>query len=66
MTQLNGRVDGLSVLEAEVAQANLSLYVQLTPMDEIRWDQVGAAWDRLERVRAERRGLRPVMDEAAA
>jgi hypothetical protein len=49
MTQLNGRVDRLSALEAEVAQANLSLYLQLTPMEEIRWREVAAAWDRLER-----------------
>ncbi len=43
------RIDG--ELEAEVAQANLSLYVQLTPMEAIQWPQVAAALERLDRLR---------------
>ena len=54
---VDGRV-ATSVLDLDVAAANLSLYLQLTPMDQIEWRQVAAALDRLERLRTEVRGLR--------
>lgn len=65
MMQLNGSVNPLVAMEVELAAANLSLYLQLTPMEKIDWHAVGEAWDRLERVRALGRGLRPVRGEAA-
>ena len=39
-----------AALELVVAAANLSLYVRLTPMELIRWPQVAAALDRLDRL----------------
>lgn len=43
----------VSELETELTQANLSLYLQLTPIDEIQWCEVAAAWDRLDRGRTD-------------
>lgn len=76
MMQLNGSVNPLVAMELELATANLSLYLQLTPMEKIDWPAVSEAWDRLEAVRTEDRGpasgrgltgggLRPVRGEAA-
>ena len=42
----------IEALEVELAQANLSLYLQLTPMEEIQWPQVAEVWDRLEQGRS--------------
>lgn len=65
MMQLNGSVNPLVAMELELATANLSLYLQLTPMEKIDWPAVAEAWDRLERVRVVGRGMRPVRGEAA-
>jgi hypothetical protein len=42
-------------MEAELAAANLSLYLRLTPMEQIQWREVAAAWDRLDRMREQGR-----------
>lgn len=53
-------------LEVELAQANLALYVRLTPMEEIQWPAVAAELDRLERLRDQASGAWPVAGDACA
>jgi hypothetical protein len=45
------RIDPVMALETELAQANLSLYLRLTPMEQIQWPQVAEEMDRLDRQR---------------
>jgi hypothetical protein len=55
MMQPNGSANSLMAMEAELAAANLSLYLRLTPMEPIQWREVAAAWDRLDRMREQGR-----------